>query len=341
VSHILFVGTDPALGRLHEHVAAALGHACDVAQDGTEGLERLAARPYDVIIAHAHIRPIDGLSWLRRVRSTLAPDTPCVLEGSSAAADEAARAGISLVLPLPVDEAALRSALSRALLRPRGPARTEFHIGCAEDLRADAATIAWGARLQTADALLERMEEYGLGRAVARGRRLAGSAAAVARALGLAREEIEDIQIGSMLHDVGLLLGAPGPGRRATLPQPAAAWERQQSHPTDGAGLLRTIPALSGAASLVENHHERHDGLGYPHGRIGAEIPTGARVFAVVEALDDLLQGLDGLPRIGIEEALEAVESGAGTRFDPDATAALGRALPELLRARLRQARGA
>lgn len=209
-----------------------------------------------------------------------------------------------------------------------------------ESLRAEAASAAWGARLQTADALLEKMEEHGYAAAADCGRRLAGSAAAVARALDLSREEIEDIQIGAMLHDVGLLL-QPDPAQYLLAPLPAGAWGRQRSHPADGAALLRSISNLAGAAPVVENHHERHDGLGYPTGRAGAEIPMGAKVFTVVEAFDALLHGAEGIPGLGVEEALEAVESGAGQRFDPEVTAALAPAVPEVLRARLRRARGA
>ena len=340
MSHILFVGDDAALQSLHVQVAAELGHTCDVAATGAEALDELRSRPYDLLIAHERIRPCDGLSWLRRIRTTVAPATPCVLEGSSALALDAARAGIHEVVTLPLDAADVRRAIRRGLLRPLSAHPAPRAQGPFDALRREAAHVAWGARLQTADVLLERMEEHGLGVAVARGRRLAGAAAAVARALDLARDEIEDIQIGAMLHDVGLLL-QPRPPHDRHLPLPPDTWERQRTHPADGAALLRSIPLLAGAASVVEHSHERHDGLGHPAGRAGAEIPTGARIFAVVEAFDDLLHGEEGQPPVGVEEALEAVEAGAGHRFDPDATAALAPALPELLRARLRQARGA
>ena len=340
MSHILYVGEDPALRSLHMRIVAEMGHEGDAAEDGIEGLELLTENHYDLIIAHERIQPYDGFSWLRRARSQIAADVPCVLEGNSALAPEAARAGVGQILSLPVDAAEIRSAITRGLLHRQTRRPTDVFRGRFELLRDEAVGAAWGARLQTADVLLERMEANGLGAAATRGRRLAGSVAAVARVLGLARDEIEDIQIGAMLHDVGLLLHPEANGM-PLAPMTTAVWDPQRTHPIDGADLLRAIPLLAGAASLVENHHERHDGLGFPAGRAGAEIPTGARIFAVVEAFDDLLLGHDGARGAGVEESLEAVEAGAYNRFDPHVTAALAPAIPEVLRARLRRRRGA
>jgi len=194
-------------------------------------------------------------------------------------------------------------------------------------------------RLQVADAFLEKMAARGLAAVVRRSRRLATIATALAHEFGVVPRAVEDIHFGALLHDVGLLLQpdpVPEPGT------PLSAEERYVlgRHPLDGADLLRCVPLLARAAPLVENHHERHDGHGYPGGLIGAEIPIAARVFAVAEAFDAMLRGRrDGVPTMGVEEALEAVEAGAGQRFDPHVTAALAPALPAILRAARRRPR--
>src|SRR6185503_16231686 len=105
----------------------------------------------------------------------------------------------------------------------------------------------------------------------------------VGRALGMTRNELEDLRYGAILHDIGKI-GVPD----AVLQKPSrleeAEWALMRQHPAIGAGILAPIPHLAGAALVVRHHHERYDGGGYPDGLAGEAIPLGARILTVVDS---------------------------------------------------------
>jgi putative nucleotidyltransferase with HDIG domain len=151
-------------------------------------------------------------------------------------------------------------------------------------------------------------------------RRVANIAMAIARQMRLPETLIEDIELGGLLHDVGLIgLDLPvegGMDGRDTS-------SRFRDHTRIGASLVREL-RRSEIAAIVMHHHERYDGSGYPSGLRGSEIPLGARVVALAEVFDSMLSG--GLPH-GEKQNLPAVMSSilqeSGKSFDPRVVEAL------------------
>jgi hypothetical protein len=81
--------------------------------------------------------------------------------------------------------------------------------------------------------------------------------------------------------------------------------------------LVARIAFLAGAAGIVLTHHERYDGTGYPQGLVGDEIPIGARVFAVADALDAMTSGRPHRPALSSSAAREEIQRESGRHFDP------------------------
>lgn len=100
-----------------------------------------------------------------------------------------------------------------------------------------------------------------------------------------------------------------------------------REHPLIGARIIREIPFLSNAIPVIEYHHERWDGSGYPKGLKGEEIPLLARIFSVADVLDALLSDRPYRKRINLEEALHYIQSQSGKQFDPAVVNALMRCL--------------
>ncbi len=140
----------------------------------------------------------------------------------------------------------------------------------------------------------------------------------MARKLGVEEgsQEWVDMQRGALLHDVGkigvrdFVLHKPG---RLTDEE----WEEMRRHPVIGFEMLRDIAFLSGAAAVVKFHHEHFDGGGYPEGLSGQQIPLGARVFAVVDALDAMTSDRPYRKAMPWDEAREEIIRHSGTQFDP------------------------
>ena len=132
--------------------------------------------------------------------------------------------------------------------------------------------------------------------------------------MGLADEEKEAIETAALLHDIGYL-AVPLALRNKGGP---SLWEGHviRSHPTVGAELLSRLPWLKGVVPYVRHHHERVDGLGYPDGLIGDQIPLGAQVLALAEFF---VQGLEADPGADPDylKAMKRMTAESGKRFDP------------------------
>ncbi len=123
--------------------------------------------------------------------------------------------------------------------------------------------------------------------------------------------EVEAIELGALLHDVGMI-GVDGTGAGARDPE--GPERRHVILGADVAGELRR----KDVRDIVLHHHERFDGTGYPRGLSGDGIPLGARIVAVAEAYDTLVSG--GSPHqepLPPEEALRQIQAASGTAFDP------------------------
>jgi response regulator RpfG family c-di-GMP phosphodiesterase len=89
------------------------------------------------------------------------------------------------------------------------------------------------------------------------------------------------------------------------------------SHPEIGYRIMSHIGYFTKAAEIIRNHHEHFDGTGYPRGLKGADIPLGARVFAVADALDALTVKRPYREALPFEEAQRAIVAASGKNFDP------------------------
>jgi putative nucleotidyltransferase with HDIG domain len=139
----------------------------------------------------------------------------------------------------------------------------------------------------------------------------------LARRLGIKEGDIlEGLEMGALLHDVGKI-GVPD----AILLKKGGLTDEERDvvrrHPGIGASLLQRIPFLSGAREIVESHHEKFDGSGYPKGLRGEEIPIGARIFAVADVFDALTTDRPYKAALSYRSAADYLASGRGTHFDP------------------------
>jgi ribonuclease P protein subunit RPR2 len=125
------------------------------------------------------------------------------------------------------------------------------------------------------------------------------------------------LEYGFLLHDVGKI-GIPDPILRK--PGPLTHDERQliELHPMIGAEILSSVALLQGeGVEVVRFHHERWDGAGYPNGLAGQDIPHGARIFALADALDAMTSDRPYRDALTWEQATDEILAQDGTQFDP------------------------
>jgi ribonuclease P protein subunit RPR2 len=146
--------------------------------------------------------------------------------------------------------------------------------------------------------------------------RVTGYGIEIARRLGLALEEMPELEFGFLLHDIGKV-AIPD----SILYKPGALTDEERAlmaqHPMIGAQIVRGIEFLARAVEVVRSHHERWDGRGYPDRLAGEEIPLAARVFAVADVLDALTTDRPYRAASPFVVARQMITEESGTQFDP------------------------
>jgi putative nucleotidyltransferase with HDIG domain len=147
--------------------------------------------------------------------------------------------------------------------------------------------------------------------------------------LRLGEEDLDTLRLGALLHDIGKI-GISDDVLRKAGPLTPIEYEAIKQHPVTGARILRSVAFLARHLPIVELHHERPDGKGYPYGRMGDEIPVLARIVHVVDAFDAITSARAYRPARSAADALQELWRHAGTQFDADVVQALAAVAPTL-----------
>ncbi len=146
--------------------------------------------------------------------------------------------------------------------------------------------------------------------------RLVKHCSVMADLLGLPAGKKRDLQVASILHDVGKIQ-IP----RSILRKFGILTEEEKKimhqHAEFGANAVKKIPRFYRISKIIKYHHERFDGNGYPDGLKGEEIPIEARILAVVDAFDAMISDRPYRKSLGIGTAFCELRAGRGTQFDP------------------------
>jgi putative two-component system response regulator len=138
----------------------------------------------------------------------------------------------------------------------------------------------------------------------------------IAAEMGWTPAQMKPLQFGAILHDIGKIYIRESILSKAG-PLEEAEWAEMRNHTAEGAELLRSIPYLSLAIPIIRHHHERWDGLGYPDGIAGEQIPLGARIVAVADSFDAMTSMRIYQKAVSDEEAAQEIEGESGARYDP------------------------
>jgi putative nucleotidyltransferase with HDIG domain len=182
---------------------------------------------------------------------------------------------------------------------------------------------AYTGAIRALAAALDARDPYTAGHS----ERVSALAVAIGRTLSLPGEDIDVLRLGALLHDIGKI-GVPD----RILMKPGTLTEAEyaaiKQHPVLGARILKSVPFLAQHIPIVELHHERPDGRGYPHGLRGDDIPIPARIVHVADAYDAMTSARAYRGARPSADAVRELWRCAGTEFHAEIVAALATALP-------------
>jgi putative nucleotidyltransferase with HDIG domain len=330
---ILVVDDQPDVRRLLVTVLEMCGRASDEAGSIAEARELMRRSRYDILFLDLHLG--DGCGLQLAGHGADGPLAAVITGGPELElVVEALRRGAVDLIAKPFRVAEMIESVDAIVAEWRARERvreTERALG--EIARARAAEIARRAREEDD---LRAVAAAALGTALGlkdpetegHCRRVAVNALRLGRALGLAGNELADLDRGAYLHDLGKI----GVSDR-TLGKPGALSAEEQAvvrrHPELGARLLAPLAFPERVTDVVRSHHERFDGSGYPDGLRGDAIPFSARIFAVVDALDAMTSDRPYRRALPYAEAARELAGRSGEQFDPAVVAGFLAEAPE------------
>jgi putative nucleotidyltransferase with HDIG domain len=313
---------------IREIVSSMLGGAHFQTRQAASGVEALSilesGDEFDLVLSDLMMAEMDGIALLERSKERY-PDMPVVMVTAVhdiQVALQALRNGAYDYLLKPFEREQLLATVRRALENRRLKRENDAYRTNLEALVAER-TQQWKTALsnleKSYDITLEALgDALDLKDAETEGhsRRVTAYTIAIARKMGLSKEDISVIARGAFLHDIGKMAI-----RDDILRKPGKLTEEEMAimmeHCYLGYKIISRIPFLAEAAEIVYSHQERFDGLGYPRGLKGEEIPLGARIFAIADTLDAMRSDRPYRKAQSIEAARKEIELWSGRQFDP------------------------
>jgi len=145
---------------------------------------------------------------------------------------------------------------------------------------------------------------------------------AIGTEMGLSEEEISSLELGGLLHDIGMI-GVSDTIINESRPLNNSEYDIIKQHTADGKSMVELIPHLQQVLPSILSHHERFDGSGYPDKLVGIQIPLAGRIIAAADVFDALITDRPQRKRIDIKDALSYIVDNSGVSFDPDVVSAL------------------
>ena len=177
--------------------------------------------------------------------------------------------------------------------------------------------LAYVGSIKALAAALDARDTYTAGHS----ERVSTLSVLIGRQLGLEQRQLDILRLGALLHDIGKI-GVADRVLQKNGPLTQDEFELIKMHPTLGAHILRQIPFLSDHIPIVELHHERPDGRGYPKGLLGHATPMLARIVHVADAFDAMTTARAYRPAQTTSHAISELWRYAGSQFDTEAVEA-------------------
>jgi len=298
---VLVVDDGPANRELIEACLAGVDCQVRTAEDGTSALKSIQASPPDLVLLDVQMPGIDGYEVCRRIKA--APATrliPVVMITSLDRTSDRVMAldcGADDYMTKPVDRIEL-------VARVRSALRLKSVYDSLDS--AEQVIFALAAAVEAKDPFTE-----------AHTQRVAEAARRIGADLDLPASDLDALYRGGLIHDIGKIGVADAillkPGPLNTIETAA-----MQLHPNIGENIVAPLRSATSLLPIIRHHHEHYDGTGYPDRLAGQNIPRLARIVAVCDAFDALVNDRPYRRRKSLDEALSTLRLGASRQWDPE-----------------------
>ncbi len=319
---ILIVDDEAMIRKLLRQKLSKEGYHCAEADSAVEAMDELSRQPAELVILDIKMPGKSGRELLTELKA-LYPDTAVLMATALvdvSIAIECMRQGAYDYITKPFNLDLVSLSVGKALEKRRLDLEVREYQQYLEQKVDEQTEEARKVFLSAMEALIfavEAKDKYTAGHS----RRVTQFAVAIGRQAGLSSEEIEDLRWGGLLHDVGkiavdqFIQNKPGE-------LTAEEYEHVMIHARTGANIVKPV-VNQRVVEMIEHHHDHYNGTGLQQTVVGEEIPLGARILAVADALDAMTSDRPYRSAMSVDEALSEIMRCSGTQFDPVLVATL------------------
>jgi putative two-component system response regulator len=314
IGRILVVDDEEYYRMMIQQALQRMGYASEIAAEGFEALRRVSVEHFDLVISDIRMPGKDGLELTKEALANY-PHLDFIIMTAYAAEysfTDIIKAGAADFIAKPFSMGELKAKIER-IERER---QTLRQLRESNEQLKQAYTQMESTLEETIHALasaLEMRDPYTAGHQ----RRVADLACAIARELGLSGTLINTIKLAGLIHDVGKI-SVPS----EILSKPTKLKEMEMNiikeHVAAGFDILKEIRFPWPIAQIVNQHHERMDGSGYPQGLSGKDILLEARILAVADVVEAMGSHRPYRPALGTEKAFEELSRNRGLLYDSE-----------------------
>ncbi len=314
---ILIVDDEELIRRLLHQKLSSEGYRCQKASSAAQALDKLKSNPVELVILDIKMPGKSGMELQLELRARY-PDTAVIMATAIADTSTAIQcmkegAYDYITKPFNLDKVVL--SVGRALEKRRLELENKDYQQHLEQKVEEQAGKIRTSFINAVTALayaLEAKDIYTSGHS----QRVTKISVTIARELGMPQDSIDKIRLAGLVHDIGKI-GI----RESVLNKPAPLTDDEfrhiKSHCQAGEHILTPIVEDKEILRAVRHHHERYDGMGYPDGLRGEQIPLGARILSVADAFDAMTSERPYRLAMSAQDACAEIERCKGTQFAP------------------------
>jgi putative two-component system response regulator len=307
-ARVLLVDEDETSLELLGAVLSGNGFVVTLARDARAAQEELRRTPFDAVVADPRIDGRDETLTLLQASKHCQAGVAVILASRQPDVEgvvAALRLGAFDYLRKPVNPLGLVQRVGEGVLERSARHR---HLDFRELMEITSALVA---------RTIERVDPYTAGH----GERTRRYCDCLAERLGVDRSTRERLQLAAISHDYGKIFLRDLGFLTKAGPLSTDEYREVQRHPSLGSRKLGSHPRLRDVCLWIEEHHERWDGRGYPHGKRGEAISLPGRILGIVEVFDSLATRRSYKEAWDLQRVLDLFESESGNAFDPEVTA--------------------
>ncbi len=324
--HIVTTDDDPAIRKILQIMLKKEGYQVTPCKDGNElkDVLKVDGNGVDLILLDIKMPGLSGFEMLEIIQRYY-PRIPTIMLTAFNDLDtgmKAIRSGASDYLAKPVSREALIACVQRVIadseLRQNEVAEKSLYIVHQKDLEEKLSSAlntlknATRATLEAFSETIEQKDAYTKGHC----NRVCNIAMALGKAMRLSHDEIQVIEGGSLLHDIGKI-GISEAILNKTSSLTKDEYEIIKTHPVAGERIILHIELFQQYRPIIRSHHECYDGSGYPDSLKGESIPLDVRIVTLADAYDSMTSNRAYRRALPTEIAIEEIKLCSGSQFDP------------------------